>query len=515
MNHREQPSPLNWDPAISPASLFAGWPADAPLAALVSHPPPHDPAGRGHAHGESASPWARWSYFAAPDRLIHIPPGRPDALEQIRTHLRLAPTEAQAIRTTEVGGRRDAALDSAAPPFQAGWIMSLAYELGRDAEPHARHTPSPRALSGPTPWPAAALLRCDAVLAHDHAEGRWWITGCRHERARLLGLAGRALANSPDPHSGRFHLGHLRSLTGQAAFESAVATVVELIHAGDIFQANIAHHLAGPFEGSSRGLFAAMTERSRPWFGAYLELAPVLDNTPARAICSFSPELFLAIDPVSGQAVARPMKGTRPLRDPTAHSDLSHSAKDRAELNMIVDLMRNDLGRIARPGQVFVDDPRALEPHGDADLGVLQGVATIRAALRDGLSFADLLRAAFPPGSVTGAPKIRAMQIIEQVEPLPRGPYCGCLGYADDRGHSMLSVAIRTAMIQAPPAAQTAARSATARPLFHRGSTITFPVGAGIVAQSDPRSEWEETLHKARAILALADSASPAEHAHA
>lgn len=512
MNDRERPTPLNWDPRISPASLFAGWPADAPLAALVSHPPNHHPT----PGAPVGSHWARWSYFAAPERVIRISPGRSDAPEQIAAHLQRTPTSRCSPRSAST---REGAAAGGPPPFQRGWLMSLAYELGRDAEPLARHTQGPRALGGPAPWPAAALLRCDAVLAHDHAQGRWWISGDHNARERLLNLAARAVASGPDPERTDFRLGELRSLTGQEAFEDAVAAVVRLIRAGDIFQANIAHHLAAAFEGSPRGLFAAMAARALPWFGAYLELpappSPAPGDAPARAICSFSPELFLALDPVSGTAVARPMKGTRPLRDRAAYADLARSQKDRAELNMIVDLMRNDLGRIARPGQVFVDDPRALEPHGGADLGVLQGVATVRAALRDDMTFADILRAVFPPGSVTGAPKIRAMQIIEQVEPLPRGPYCGCLGFADDDGPIMLSVAIRTAMIEASRSAPAAADTPGAQPVFERGSSLTFPVGAGIVAQSDPRSEWEETLHKARAILALADPSVLAEHAHA
>ncbi len=170
-------------------------------------------------------------------------------------------------------------------------------------------------------------------------------------------------------------------------------------------------------------------------------------------IASISPELFVQLkreaDPDntranSGGVVTRPIKGTVGVGvDPAV---LARSMKDQAELNMIVDLMRNDLGRVCRFGSVKVEEARAIETHGGA-AGVHHGVGTVTGVLREGLGMADLLAAAFPAGSITGAPKIRAMQIIDELEPVERGPYCGGIGYVSDGGGAAMNVAIRTAVI--------------------------------------------------------------------
>lgn len=181
------------------------------------------------------------------------------------------------------------------------------------------------------------------------------------------------------------------------------------------------------------------------------------------------------------------MKGTRPIdADP---AELHAAEKDRAELNMIVDLMRNDLGRVAVPGSVRVTRPRDVDPHADS---VWQATATVEATLRDDLTPADLFLAAFPPGSVTGAPKVRAAQIIRALEPFPRGPYCGSLVRQHRNGRFTASVLIRTAHITGAPD--------PAGPHTLADARLTYPVGAGIVADSDPDAEWEETLTKARVL---------------
>lgn len=256
---------------------------------------------------------------------------------------------------------------------------------------------------------------------------------------------------------------------GRAGYEHAVARTVELIRAGDIFQANIAHALEARFEGSSRELFARLIEAAAPWYGAYLE-------SPSETVVSISPELFLEADFVSGRVTTRPIKGTRPAG---SAASLAASGKDQAELVMIVDLMRNDLGRVCEFGSIRVEEPRDIEPHA----GVVHGVATVSGRLRAGVSPGDLVRAAFPPGSVTGAPKIRAMQVIDELETFERGVYCGSIGMLSDCGRAAWSVAIRTATIA--------------------GGVLRYPVGAGIVEESDPAAEWEETLHKAGAFAAV------------
>jgi anthranilate/para-aminobenzoate synthase component I len=189
------------------------------------------------------------------------------------------------------------------------------------------------------------------------------------------------------------------------------------------------------------------------------------------------------------------MKGTRPISGDPA--ELRASEKDRAELNMIVDLMRNDLGRVCEFGSLRVDAPREVESHGalqsTSTPGILQGVATVSGTVRADQQLPGLLRAAFPPGSITGAPKVRAMQIISELEPLPRGPYCGCIGFLSDSGRAQFSVAIRTAVLT----------KAAPSELWN----VRYGIGAGIVADSDPGSEWRETLIKARIWRGIADIA--------
>jgi anthranilate/para-aminobenzoate synthase component I len=167
-------------------------------------------------------------------------------------------------------------------------------------------------------------------------------------------------------------------------------------------------------------------------------------------------------------------------------AELLRSAKDQAELNMIIDLERNDLGRVCEIGSVKVTQPRTIEAHPT----VYHGVATVEGRLRPDVGFLDLLRAAFPGGSITGAPKIRAMEIIEELEPTRRGPYCGAIGYLSADGHVEFNVAIRTMIL--------------------KDGLVHVPVGGGIVADSEPADEYEETLVKARAMFAaLGISAGP------
>ena len=255
---------------------------------------------------------------------------------------------------------------------------------------------------------------------------------------------------------------------------------VELIHAGDLFQANLAERFTATLEGSPRDLAAAALRRGAARFGGYVEISPDL------AVLSLSPELFLATGAWSGSprgVVTCPIKGTRPTG-----ADLeafANDPKDAAELAMIVDLMRNDLGRVCRPGSVRVVEPRRFEAHPT----VVHGVAEVRGELREPLGLDALLEATFPPGSVTGAPKIRAMQVIDELEPLPRGFYCGSLGWVDDRHGLVLNVAIRTAMLRRDRHA--------ASERWH----VEYHAGCGIVADSDPAAESAERRDKT-AVLA-------------
>jgi para-aminobenzoate synthetase/4-amino-4-deoxychorismate lyase len=213
----------------------------------------------------------------------------------------------------------------------------------------------------------------------------------------------------------------------------------------------------------------------RPRYGAYLE-------TKSHALVSMSPELFIEVDRLAGRVITRPIKGTRAFHEDPR--ELLASGKDAAELHMIVDLMRNDLGRIAIPGGVRVTASRKVESHET----VHHCVAEIEAILRPNLSVVEMLRATFPPGSITGAPKVRAMQVIDELEPVARGPYCGTVGLISPTAVT-LNVAIRTIALHHTDA---------------DSGTLRYSAGCGIVAESQPRHEYEESLHKCAVLLRTA-----------
>lgn len=354
------------------------------------------------------------------------------------------------------------------PPFAGGWIVQASYELGALFEPTARDAAS----SKHPEWPLLVAQRVNDAYIYDHVRELWWAVG-----------SPPALSRVEDNRS--CELGKFMSDMGDAEYMRRVRRVLEYIRAGDVYQVNLAHRLRASFAGSPRALFAKLSRAGAPWMGAYLEFqqAGVL-----HAIASASPELFVEYSPVSRRIVTRPMKGTR-RGDAAGTSEslareLRESVKDQAELTMIVDLMRNDLGRLSELGSVRVDTTRDIESHGAEHARVLQATATISATPFANATWLDVLRYIFPGGSVTGAPKIRAMQIIDELEPHPRGPYCGAIGYISDCGHAAFNIAIRTACV--------------------RGETVDYSVGAGLVADSDPASEWEETMVKASVMLQAA-----------
>ena len=326
------------------------------------------------------------------------------------------------------------------------WVGYFAYELGRLFEPTARSRP----LSGePTLFVWGEIAHPSDV--HDYSGRRGGSRGSGFERSRS------------DP---RLPPRRPESTFTRDAYLDAIARCVDYIRAGDIFQVNLSQTFALPFAATADALYAALLDRSPAAYGA------LLDFDDFAVVCN-SPELFLRVTP-DRRVVTRPIKGTRPLG---LADELLHSEKDAAELNMIVDLERNDLGRVCEIGSVGVTQRRTIQTHPTLH----HGVAAVEGKLRDDVGLVALLAATFPGGSITGAPKIRAMQIIDELEPVPRGPYCGAIGTLDPDGGLQLNVAIRTATLA--------------------GGTLRVPVGGGIVADSDPAAEYDETLVKAHAIL--------------
>jgi anthranilate/para-aminobenzoate synthase component I len=266
----------------------------------------------------------------------------------------------------------------------------------------------------------------------------------------------------------------VRARTSPAAYRARVEAVRRRILRGDLFQANVSQRFEADVDGDAGALFERLVRATPAPFATFVGLGE------GRAILSASPERFLALDE-HGVVETRPMKGTRP-RGATPAEDrrllaaLRTSAKDRAELAMIVDLSRNDLGRVCEPGTVRVTEARRLERYAT----VFQAVGVVRGRLRRGASGVDLIRAAFPPGSVTGAPKVEALRAIDALEREARGAYCGAIGWLDDGGGMDLAVAIRTVVVA--------------------DGKASWRVGGGVTLASDPEAERVETLDKGRAL---------------
>jgi para-aminobenzoate synthetase component I len=397
------------------------------------------------------------------------------------------------------------------PPFQGGAAGLLAYDLNQSLE---RIEP---ARFNEFPTPAMVIGFYDVVLAIDHVAGQaWWISHgypeqsvqARRRRARKrleqfqYWCSQPTGSLSPGPGSGRelspetegerqLSVSQLSpqfpvpvpggsALTSNFSAEDYRAMVrrgVEYIWAGDAFQVNLAQRLLHPAVDQSPRLYQRLRRRNPATFSGYFDAGDF-------QILSASPERFLQVR--EGEAEARPIKGTRrrlPHAEANLYSadDLLQSDKDRAENVMIVDLLRNDLSMACDPDSVCVTALCQLESYEY----VQHLVSVVRGTLREGATPLDLVRAAFPGGSITGAPKVRAMEIITELEPKARGAYCGSLGYVGFDGSLDLNILIRTI---------TASRG-----------WWQMPVGGGITSKSEPQSEYEETWHKAAGLLRALD----------
>jgi para-aminobenzoate synthetase component 1 len=368
------------------------------------------------------------------------------------------------------------------PPFQTGAVGFLSYDLCH----HLERLPRPQADD--MQFPDLAVGFYDVIAAWDHRDRRAFVLSSgwpasnrteRHRRAieRAEWLA--AELSKPCLAEGFEQSVHaapeIESNFDRHAYETAVQRVIEYILAGDIFQANLTQRFrcrmpAGldPF-----ALYRRLMAINPAPFAAYLNFGDTV-------IASASPERFLSLR--NGWVETRPIKGTRPrgrtaAEDERLAGELLMSEKDNAENVMIVDLLRNDLSRVCRDGSVTVPELCALETYAT----VFHLVSTVVGEMRPGAGAIDLLRASFPGGSITGAPKIRAMEIIAELEPTQRGPYCGSVGWFGFGGSMDTSIVIRTYAI--------------------KDGWVTFQAGGGIVADSDPAAEYEESLAKARALI--------------
>jgi para-aminobenzoate synthetase component 1 len=392
------------------------------------------------------------------------------------------------------------ALDAAPglPPFQGGAAGYLAYDLCH----HLERLPS--APFDDLDLPEMCLGFYDWTIAWDHVEERAWLFstglpdegGRREERARArAGMVRERLAAptppSPSPRpsvspavaGAPIHALHampgVSSTFSRAGYLRAVERTREYILAGDIFQANLSQRLQAAVDDHPFTLYKRLRRHNPAPFAAYFDLGQA-------AVVSASPERFLRL---SGECVeTRPIKGTSPRgwtprHDSALGEALSESEKDRAENVMIVDLIRNDLSKVCRDHTVEVPELCEIERYAT----VHHLVSTVVGRLRPGLGVVDLLRATWPGGSITGAPKVRAMEIIAELEPTRRSVYTGSVGYFSFGGAADTNIAIRTFIV--------------------KGRRGYFQVGGGIVADSDPEREYEETLDKARGMVAALETA--------
>lgn len=380
------------------------------------------------------------------------------------------------------------------PPFQGGAAGLLGYDLNRSLE----RIPPPKVDEFQTS--ALAIGLYDVLLAVDHVDRKAWIISqgfpetepaARRARAESRLRQFRSWLECDEPiatplsQAARLPVPDLApqfpvpgpvGLTSNFSAEgylTAIRRAIEYIYAGDIFQVNIAQRLLYPSFGSTVELYLRLRQRNAATFAGYFDLGRT-------QIVSASPERF--VQSIADEVEARPIKGTRsrtarPEADLFSGDELLQSEKDRAENVMIVDLLRNDISRVCTPESVRVTELCRLETYEF----VQHLVSAVRGRLAPGKSALDLLRASFPGGSVTGAPKIRAMEIIAELEPTARGAYCGSLGYLGFDGTLDTSILIRTITAAA--------------------GWWQAPVGGGIVAQSVPEREYEETWHKATGLI--------------
>jgi para-aminobenzoate synthetase component 1 len=415
----------------------------------------------GRPHGDAG----RWDVLAAGPVATLVTRGAITTIADRRGGMEQSAEDPFALLRRILARHRPAAYDSGELPFAGGAIGYFAYDLARRIE---RLPERARDVDG---LPEMAVGIYDVVRIVDHETRRAWRVGpaARIARSRAKAPEARLVVETP-----------LRVSLDAAGHRRAVERILRYLRDGDCYQVNLARRFSAAARGDAWPAYCRLRERNPAPFGAYLRL-------PFCEVLSASPERFLAVR--EGGVETRPIKGTRPRSaDPAADARLARSLqdspKDRAENLMIVDLLRNDLGKACVPGSIAVPRLFALETHPT----VHHLVSTVTGRLRPDRDALDLLRGAFPGGSITGAPKRRAMQIIEELEPHRRALYCGAIGYVGFDGAMDTSIAIRTLVVG--------------------GGEARFWAGGGIVADSEPAMEYAETEHKAAVLRALL-----AEHA--
>lgn len=448
-------------PWRDPLTAFSAF-AEDPIAALL--------------HGDGEDERGRWSYIAAsPFCIVSVD-------HSLQTNIDGKPVPDDPFCAVQSLLTRYTNAPSSTPaPFQGGAVGFFSYELGGAVE----QLPAP--LPGPT-TPLLSIGLYDVIAAFDHRGARAWVLSsgfpeqeecARNTRAtRRIDWMIRSMSETCRP-SVTAETSSWENTQSRESVEQSIGQAIEYTHAGDIFQANITQRFVAPKpkKVSPWELFQRLRKVLPSPFGAYISASPEFQ------VLSASPERFLKVDR-GGQVETRPIKGTRPRGKDTEQDfllakDLKGSDKDRAENLMIVDLMRNDLSRVCKTGSINVPQCNDVETFAQ----VHHLVSVVTGQLRGDKSALDLLRACFPGGSVTGAPKIRAMEIIHELEPVARGPYCGAIAWIGFDGAMDSSIVIRSLIVD--------------------GDSVIAQAGGGIVADSDPALEYEEAMVKIRPLLSV------------
>ena len=424
---------------------------------------------------KAGSDAGRFSYWAAqPRRVLRLEDNHGNPFDRLRKALAAYSLKETIPETLPQG------------IFAGGWIGCFGYELGRYIERVPRTTVDDLSM------PLIRLCFYDRVICYDHAESAFILLALqlpnesetpREKLDFLEELLTRAQSvRTPLPQAGdveQVDFSHIRCNMEKDYYLRAVEKVKRYIYDGEVYQVNFSQRFERDYSHRPIELFHWQNVYNPSAYAAYIDSGDL-------QIVSASPEMFVTIE--RGFIRTKPIKGTRARFKESSEAavqanaenlnELLRSEKERAELNMIIDLERNDLARICKPGTRKVIQPRTIEAYPS----VFHAVATVAGQLREEIGVCDVLKAMFPGGSVTGAPKIRSMEIIDRMEPTARGVYTGSIGFIGVDGTVCLNIAIRTVII-------------SCRKAF-------VQAGGGIVADSDPQAEWQETITKARALLA-------------
>jgi para-aminobenzoate synthetase component 1 len=450
----------------------------------------------------------RFSYWAAePKEVFEFRAGQKDPFEKLQKALNKYKLELSTeggnieYRTSNVeihnniqhtsDERRDTSDGINLPKgiFCGGWVGYFSYELGRYIER------LPETTIDDLQMPLIRLCFYDNLIAYDHLERACWLIALQmpddsekpedklYALEQLLAQSQQIVVQQPlAADLDNIDFSRIRCNMDKDYYLRTIGDIKRYIYDGDVYQINFSQRFECDYDARPIELYHWQNHYNPSGYAAYIDGGSF-------HIISASPEMFITI--ADGVIRTKPIKGTRPRINEASRpgqqtrqinvrnfNELLYSEKEQAELNMIIDLERNDVAKICKPGTRTVIQPRTIETYPT----VFHAVATVAGQLRDEITFCDILRAMFPGGSITGAPKIRSMEIIDQTEPTARGVYTGSIGFIGIDGNACLNIAIRTIII-------------TGRKAFAQ-------TGGGIVADSDPEAEWDETITKARALIA-------------